>query len=129
MEDDLAQEVAELVAECGVGVGRVVDAAFGRVGGERLDGLDDLVRLLERVPGERVVGLLRVPRASARSPQPLHQLDETGELPGDRRVAGVDVERGQVIGLDHAVEVDQGHVVHELVGEAQPLEHRDRRLG
>ena len=67
MEDDLEQEVAELVCE-----GR------RRPGSERVV---DLVRLLEEMIAERLVGLLAVPRAAVGQPQPG---GDPGHRPGTR---------------------------------------------
>ncbi len=70
VEHHLQQQVAELLAQRGVVRG--------------LDRLDRLVRLLDEVLDERVVGLLGVPRAAARGAQPVHDRDEV-EQPLARR--------------------------------------------
>ncbi len=62
VEHDLEQEVAELVAEAVVVVA--------------VDGVEDLVRLLQQVPGERPVILLGVPRAPAGTAQARHHAHE-----------------------------------------------------
>ncbi len=62
VEDDLQQDVPELLAQAGAVVG--------------LDRLGELVRLLEHERHEALVGLLRVPGAAARGPQPVHDRDE-----------------------------------------------------
>ena len=62
MEDHLEQHVAELVADRGVVA--------------RVDRLDQLVRLLQQVPGEGAVGLLGVPRTPARAAEPRHDPHE-----------------------------------------------------
>ena len=89
VEHDLVEEVAELVLE-------------RRVPGRRqvLDRLDHLVRLLEEVAGERVVGLLGVPRAPARVAQPLGELERAAPARAPRHRTGVDEQRGEVVGLD-----------------------------
>ena len=81
MEDHLIEEVAELVDERAVP--RVVGGDTGRrVRGQVLDRLDHLVALLEQVAGERVVGLLGVPRAAAWPAQELREGEQPGELDG-----------------------------------------------
>ena len=62
VEHDLQQQVAELVAEA------FVVAPVDRV--------EDLVGLLEQVPGQRAVVLFRVPRTPAGPPKPGHHPDE-----------------------------------------------------
>ena len=62
MKDDLQQDVAELVGE------RAIVAA--------VDGVADLVGLLDDVGLEGCVGLLGVPRTPARSAQPVHRRDQ-----------------------------------------------------
>src|SRR3954469_11412438 len=62
LEDDLEQQIAELLAMVG--------------GVPRLDGLDDLVRLLEKIGRERPEGLLAVPRASSRIAELVHDVEE-----------------------------------------------------
>ena len=52
-------------------------------------------------------GLLGVPRASARTAQPLGQPDQRRELAGDRVPPGVDEQRREVVGVDVAVEVGE----------------------
>ncbi len=88
VEDHLVQQVAELVLERAVGLGG--NLALGRGRRERLDRLDDLVRLLEQVPRERVVRLVGVPRAAAGSPQPLGQPEQTSELARGRGHTALD---------------------------------------
>ncbi len=66
VEDDLEEQVAELLLER--------DVALVLVGAEQLDGVEDLVALLDQVAGERLVGLLPVPRALG--PQAAHHLGE-----------------------------------------------------
>jgi hypothetical protein len=58
MEDHLQQEVAELVAE--------------PVGIARVDGLQRLVRLLQQMAAQGLVGLFEVPGTPARTAQPMH---------------------------------------------------------
>src|SRR5436309_8243626 len=71
MDHHLEQEIAELVFERVVGAGRHL--AAGRFWRELVDRRRDLVRLLEHVPPERVMGLRRVPRTSARAAQSLRE--------------------------------------------------------
>ncbi len=59
--------------------------AAGRVERELVDRGRDLVRLLEHVAPQRVMGLRRVPRAPARTAQALGQREQPRELAGDRR--------------------------------------------
>ena len=47
-----------------------------------LDGVEDLVGLLQRVALDRVEGLLAVPRTAARRAQPRHDRDRLGQRPG-----------------------------------------------
>ena len=89
VERHLQQQVAELVADRVVVVG--------------VDRLEQLVRLLEEVPRERAMGLLAVPRAPVRRPQPrLHLRRGRATLPAlrgrDRAVGdvGEQVVRGPV---------------------------------
>ena len=65
VERDLEQQIAELVAD--------------RVGVIGVDRLEQLVRLLEQVARERLVRLLRVPRAAARRTQPRLHADQVEE--------------------------------------------------
>ena len=51
------------------------------------------------------------------------------ELAGDRGRAGVDEHRGEVVGLDVAVERLERHREHVLRRESEPLQHGDRRVG
>ncbi len=80
VEDHLEQDVPELLAQ--------LLAITG------LDGLHQLVGLLDRVPGEAPVGLLRGPRAL--QPDPVHDLDQVQE-PGARQV----VRAGQQLQVRH----------------------------
>ena len=69
VKDDLQQQIAEFLAKIIVRSG--------------VDGFEDLVGFLDHILLEGSVGLLRVPRASARGTQAVHQRYETGEgLPG-----------------------------------------------
>src|ERR1700733_1799487 len=58
VEEDLEKKIAELILEVGPGA--------------TLDGIEDLVGLLERVSLDRVEGLLAVPGAAIRGAQPCH---------------------------------------------------------
>ncbi len=62
VERDLEQDVAELLAQPLTVVG--------------VDRVEDLVRLLQQVAGEGGVGLLPVPRAPVRRPEPRHHAHE-----------------------------------------------------
>ena len=98
VEHHLEQEVAELLLErLEAGAGLLVDV---------VDRLEHLVGLLEEVAGEAGVGLLAVPRALG--PQRADQLVEARHLAGDRRGERGDPERGEVVGVDGAVEVVPG---------------------
>jgi hypothetical protein len=66
MEHDLEQQIAQFFLK--------VSRFAGLVG--LLNGVKRLVRLLEQVRGERSVGLLVVPGAAARGPQPGHDSDK-----------------------------------------------------
>ena len=78
VEDDLEQQVAELAGELGVVL--------------LVDGVGDLVGLLDRHRLDALVGLLAVPRAAAGGPQAGDQLDEAGEEQAGlgRRGGGLD---------------------------------------
>ncbi len=121
VEHHLVEQVAQLVFERRVrsGIGQAVER------------LDHLVGLLEEVSGERPVRLLRVPRAPAGIAQSLGEQQQSDELRGGGRCRGVDLdeERGEVVGVDPAVELRERHLLDALVGQAQSLEHGDRRFG
>src|SRR5262249_46602866 len=72
LEDDLQQEIAELVTE--------------RRGLAVLDGLEDLVDLLEQIGSQALRCLLAVPRAPLRATQARHDVDEAAEGLRDARV-------------------------------------------
>ena len=114
VEAHLEQQVAELLLQVGEAMGPV----------QSLDGLHRLVRLLQQVASEALVSLLAVPGTGLA--QRRHQLGEAHQLPGDRRGRGRDPQRGQMVGLDDPVEVVPRHLEHDLVGQAQTLEHGDR---
>ena len=119
VQHHLVEHVAELVLE-----------RCDTVGIEVLDRLDRLVGLFEQVPGERRVRLLGVPRTSARVAQALGELDEAHQLARRAHRAGVDEHRREVVGHDRtAVELLERHHRDLLVGEAEALQHRDRRVG
>ena len=105
VDHHLEEEVAELVLERVVRAGGNV--AAGRVGRELVDRGRDLVRLFEHVPAQRVMGLRRVPRASARAAQPFGQREQPRELARHRDVAGVDEHRREMVGLDRLVELGE----------------------
>ncbi len=68
VEQHLQEQVAELLAHPGAVVG--------------LDGVGELVRLLEEVPHERDVRLLAVPRAPARGVEAVHDGDDVAQRVG-----------------------------------------------
>ena len=68
IEENLQQQVAELVLEVGPGAA--------------LDGVEDLVGLLERVALDGVEGLLAVPGTAVRGAQASHDRDGFGERAG-----------------------------------------------
>ena len=74
VEEDLQQHVAELALQV------VVALAVRSEAGDRVD---ELVRLLDRVPGERRMRLLAVPRAFGA--QAADDAVEADELAADRR--------------------------------------------
>ncbi|MGX1156523.1 hypothetical protein RKD39_004101 [Streptomyces albogriseolus] len=95
VEDDLEQHVPQLLPQ-------LVPVAV-------LDGLDELVRLLDAVLGEPLVGLLRGPRAlGADAVHDLHQVQQAGA----RQVVG----GGQQLQLGHADPAAPGHP-RQSVGE------------
>ena len=102
VEHDFVEQVTELVFERGVCALGHRHVAARRVERERFDRLHDLVRLLEQVARERVVGLLGVPRAPARVAEPLGELQQAHDLARRARGTGLDVheQRREVIGLD-----------------------------
>src|SRR5438067_6210242 len=69
---DLEEQVAELLHHLGV------------VGG--VDRLQQLIGLLEQVGPQRLMGLLPVPRTSARRSQPVHDLEDRLDSVGERLV-------------------------------------------
>lgn len=81
VEQHLQEQVAELLAHPGAVVG--------------LDGVGELVRLLEEVPHERDVRLLAVPRAPARGVEAVHDGDHVAQRVG--RGVGRAVVRGLVL--------------------------------
>ena len=88
--------------------------------GPGVEGLQQFVGLRQQVPAEAGVGLLAVPGAAL--PQHPHQLVEAGQL-GRRRLGQLrDVERGQVVGAEAAVQLGPLHLEHGLVGRAEALE-------
>ena len=97
--------------------------------GQRLDRLRDLVRLFEHVPAQRVVRLLGVPGATARTAQSFRERDEPRELGSDRQLAGVDEHRCQVVGFDLAVELGERERHDVFVRQAEALQHRDVVVG
>ena len=78
VEHDLEQQVAQLLLE--------VLVALAGLGVDAVEGVDDLVGLLEQVALERLVGLLLVPRALPA--QRGDQLGEALDLHGDRGDVG-----------------------------------------
>jgi hypothetical protein len=116
VELDLVEQVAELLDEVLVG-GRVV-------GIERLDGVDDLVGLLEQVGDEALMGLLDVPGHCSRNVR-VSWWKRTYSAPtGAREVR--DPERGEVVGGDVRSSSAQVVRVDPLVGRAESLQDRDR---
>ena len=114
VEDDLEQQVAELLLEVVVAVASV----------QLVDGLEDLVGLLEQVAGEAAVGLRLVPRAAG--PQGAHQLGEAGQLGRHRLGQGRDPQAGQVVGLDARSRSAQATVSTRSSG--RPRRCSDRHL-
>ncbi len=115
VEHDLVEQVTELGAEL---VGAL--AGVGVVG---VDRLEHLVRLLEQVPLERVVGLLGLPRVL--DPEASDQLVEAHHLGRDRRSELGDPQRGEVVGRDRTVQLRPVDLEDRLVRQPQPLQHRD----
>ena len=73
----------------------------------------------------RGVGLLAIP--GALGPERADQLGEAGHLAGHRVGQARDPERGEVVGVDDAIEVVPGHLDDRLVGQAEALEDHDGR--
>ena len=96
-------------------------AAAGPV--EPPDGLDQLVDLLDRVAGQALVRLLAVPRALVA--QAADDAVEADQLGPDRLRHVRDVEAGEVVRHDAAVEVLPADRQHLLVGQAEALEDDD----
>ena len=86
----------------------------GSSGSSAAQRVDDLVGLLQQVAHERLVVLLAVPRALLA--QRAGELVEADELGADRLAESGDVDAGEVVGVDGAVEVG-------------PRRPRDRLLG
>ena len=115
MEDDLEEEIAELVGESRRGA--------------RPERVVDLVGLLEEMVAERLVGLLAIPRAAVREPQPMR---DPGHRPGARdRPFGrerTEVQRpGQGIGGQLADRQADGRAepADLVIGRVEPAEDRD----
>ena len=70
------------------------------------------------------MGLLAIPRALV--PQPPDDAVEADQLVSDGLGQLRDVQAGEVVRLDGAVEVGPRHRGHLLVGQPQPLQHDDR---
>ena len=105
MDHHLEEQIAELVFERVPYAGR--NLAAGRLDRQLVDGGRDLVRLLEHVPAQGVMGLRRVPRASTRAAQALGECEQPRELTRDRDGAGVDEHRGEMVGLDDLIELGE----------------------
>ena len=71
--------------------------------------------------GERLVRLLAVPRAALA--EHAHQLDEPRHLLRDGRGERRDVERGEMVGRDGAVESTHAHLAYLLVGQPEVVQH------
>ena len=99
-------------------------SVVGSSGSSACDRVDDLVGLLEQVGHEGLVGLLDVPRALLA--QRAGELVEADVLGADRGGEVRDPERGEVVGVDRAVEFGPRRVDDPLVGRAERLEDRDR---
>ena len=123
VEHHLVEQVAELVLERAY-------AVVARRSGRLLERLDDLVGLLEEVAGERVVGLLGVPRAAARIAQPLGELEQSHHLAAPRSAAPASTKTDvRWSGATAAVELRERDHGDVLVGQAETLQHHDRRVG
>ena len=134
VKDELEEHVAELlfdVVPCrthrrGRLLRRPVLGLVVEHHGERLDRVERLVGLLEKVPPERRVRLGSVPRAAL--PKLVHQRDEILD-----RVAGraepLEVHRGQVVGTLERGELANRERRDALVREPQMVKHdrADRR--
>src|SRR3546814_4418137 len=90
-----------------------------------LDGVEDLVGLLQQGAREARVCLLAIP--GALGPQRADQLVEASHLAGHGLAQLRDPQRREVVGLERAVEVVPCDLPHRLIGQAQALEHGDRR--
>ena len=96
LQRDLQQQIAQLLRQL-AGVARV----------ERVD---DLVRLLDHEPSQRLVRLLAIPRTAVGRAQPSDDVAERVEAPDvDERRQRRDVDRSQVV-RHAAVKLGQGHL-------------------
>ena len=116
VELDVVEEVAELLDD--MGVGRRV------VGVERLQGVDELERLLDEVRRQRLVGLLPIPRATL--PQRAGELVEADVVVGDGVGQVSHIDTRQMVGLDGAIEVGPRRLDDAFVGGAEALQDRHR---
>ena len=123
VELDLVEQVAEFLDQVSIGIrGRIGRRRLGVV--EGVDGVDDLVGLLKQVGDQRVVGLFDVPRTLLA--QRARQRVETDVGGADRSREGRDPQRGEVVGVDAAIEVGPGHLDDLLVGGSERVQDRDR---
>ena len=118
VEHDLVEQVAQLGAE-------LIRAVTG-VGVVRVDGLEDLVGLLEQVLLQRVVGLLGLPRVVG--PQPVHDVVEAGDPCSTRRWHLRDPQRREVVRFDRPIHLGPRHLEDHLVVQTEALQQRDRRV-
>src|SRR6202023_1548986 len=108
VEDDLEQQVAELLLE--------VRGALSRRA-QPLDRLEDLVGLLQEMAGQRLMGLLAVPRSTL--PEGPDQGLEAHQLGRHRGGQRWDPQAGEMVDVDRAVEAFPRNLAHRLVGKTE----------
>ena len=125
MEVDLVEQIAELLGEMVVQVGVGLGVGECR---PSVEYLQHLVRLLKQVTPQAGVGLLAVPRTLIT--QGPHQFVEASKLVGDGLGHLGEIQRGEMVGLEFAVEISPGDFDDALVGQPESLQddRRGRRL-
>ena len=99
-----------------------VGSRGGVQGGEGVDRLQHFIALFEKVPGQRTVGLLPIPRTL--DTQSVDQLIQGKELGAHRWEQLRDPQRCEVIGVKRPIELVPGDVPNVFVGQSEMEENR-----